>query len=156
TIARWDGWEASSLSGPHEHFHGLEAILSIAEPRGMLPAGLYAGGDITLAGGAPVNRFARPADGAWHDVEGGVTRPGRPIPYFYAMQVFDEDGDGPLSPSLFAGGSFEHAGGVAAHALARWNGHEWSAVGGGLETSHVTTHATVRAMAIYDDGRGPA
>src|SRR5690606_14618418 len=64
-----------------------------------------------------------------------------------AMPVCD-DGSG---PSLYAGGSFTHVGGIPATNIARWDGKEWSAVGEGLEG-----HPGVRALAVYDDGSGPA
>jgi len=62
-----------------------------------------------------------------------------------ALAVFD-DGSG---PALFAGGQFTTAGFVTANFIARWDGANWSAVGGGASSS-------VRALAVYDDGSGPA
>src|SRR5436190_12684549 len=50
----------------------------------------------------------------------------------YAMTVFDEDGPGGNPPSLFVGGHFTSAGGVAVNNIARWNGMTWSDVAGGV------------------------
>ena len=62
-----------------------------------------------------------------------------------ALAVFD-DGTG---PALYAGGSFQQAGGVEAYNIARWNGDSWSDVGIGVG-------GEVRALAVFDDGSGPA
>ncbi len=45
--------------------------------------------------------------------------------------------------------SFTTAGGVAASRIAKWNGSAWSALGAGVDN-------TVLALAVYDDGGGPA
>jgi hypothetical protein len=62
-----------------------------------------------------------------------------------ATAAFD-DGSG---PALFAGGTFQHAGGLPANRVARWNGVAWTPLGSGLG-------GTVRALAAYDDGTGLA
>jgi hypothetical protein len=69
----------------------------------------------------------------------------------YCLLVFD-DGSG---PALYAGGSFARAGGVTANGLARWNGHEWAALGSGISDS-TGGFACVYALAAFDDGSGPA
>lgn len=53
-------------------------------------------------------------------------------------------GDG---PAVFIGGDFEHVGASEIHAVARWDGHAWSKLGGGIEGK-----ATM--MAVFDDGDG--
>src|SRR5260370_30950689 len=62
-----------------------------------------------------------------------------------ALTVFD-DGTG---PALYAGCSFTAAGGVAVNYIAKWDGNQWSALGGGM--NHV-----VMALTVFDDGTGPA
>jgi hypothetical protein len=81
---------------------------------------------------------AQPCDWSALDrgVDGGVN----------AMIAFD-DGGGPL---LYAGGSFQAAGGRLAFSVARWDGESWSAVGPGLRSG------IVYSFAVFDDGRGPA
>ena len=74
--------------------------------------------------------------------EVGIDGGGRRV---LALAVFD-DGQGG-GPALYAGGDFAQAGGVPAANLARWNGHGWTAVGGGV-------NGAVRALAVYDDGGG--
>lgn len=62
-----------------------------------------------------------------------------------ALAVFD-DGRG---SALYAGGAFSNAGGESAKCIARWDGREWSQLGGGMDQR-------VRTLAVYDDGSGPA
>ncbi|MBI4717282.1 MAG: hypothetical protein HY763_05720 [Planctomycetes bacterium] len=65
-----------------------------------------------------------------------------------AAAVYD-DGSG---PALYVGGTFNTAGPVVARNLARWNGTSWSSLGGGLDSAG----ASVNALAVFDDGSGPA
>src|SRR5262249_49279553 len=57
-----------------------------------------------------------------------------------------DDGNG---PALYAGGTFTGAGEVAVNKIAKWDGVQWSGLGGG-------TNNTVYALAVYDDGSGLA
>ena len=74
-----------------------------------------------LLPGAPAP--AQPCQPAWH---GSVGDPGI-AGVVFSLTVFD-DGTG---PALYAGGRFSEAGGVSVNSLARWDGEEWSDVGGG-------------------------
>ena len=65
-----------------------------------------------------------------------------------ALAVYD-DGSG---PALYVGGVFTMAGGVAANNIARWDGSNWSELGSGIGG----TFFYVAALAVYDDGDGPA
>ncbi len=66
--------------------------------------------------------------------------------HVYALTVFD-DGAG---PALYAGGYFTSAGGVAATSrIAKWDGSNWAALGGGMDY-------IVNALTVFDDGGGPA
>src|SRR5205085_9909936 len=57
-------------------------------------------------------------------------------------------GAGPHPTSLYAGGSFAMAGGVAGTpGIARWSGSTWSALGSGLNN-------TVMSLATFDDLSG--
>lgn len=47
--------------------------------------------------------------------------------------------------SVYVGGAFTSAGGVPAQGLARWDGTNWAAIGGGL----FPTPTSLRAMAVY-------
>jgi hypothetical protein len=107
---------------------------------------LHAGGIFTVAGGVSANGIAKWDGSMWSPVGGGVTGFAR----IYALLVFD-DGSG---PALYAAGSFTTAGSVKANAVAKWDGASWSALGGGLTDGW--PHTIVYALAIYDDGTGPA
>ncbi len=105
---------------------------------------LYAGGDFISAGGEVVNRIARWNGAAWSSVGGGMG--GGEVRG--AMIVFD-DGSG---PALYVGGDFTTAGGTRANRIAKWDGEQWSPLGSGTDG----TYHSVRALAIFDDGSGPA
>lgn len=107
---------------------------------------LYAGGIFLTAGGQTVDGIARWDGTSWHTVGRGVKGFSR----IYTLIVFD-DGDG---EALYAAGSFTHAGGVSANAVAKWDGMSWSALGDGLTGGFFET--IVFALAVYDDGTGPA
>src|SRR6478736_6768331 len=61
----------------------------------------------------------------------------------YSSAVYD-DGSG---PALFLGGTFYGPTGHSIPHLTRWNGSEWSDVGG-------TTDGTVFSLIVADDGTG--
>ena len=108
---------------------------------------LYAGGLFQSAGGAPVNHIARWDGGSWLPLAGpggvGVDNE------VYALAVYDDGG----GPDLYAGGMFLTAGGVTVNRVARWDGSSWSALTGPSGTG---TSGTVTALAVWDDGGGPA
>lgn len=121
-IASWNGSSWSALGGGVD---GVVRALAVFDEDGDGPAAaaLFAGGEFMNAGGQPAAHIARWDGAAWSAVGGGMDATVR------ALYVFDDDGSGPNSPSLFAGGDFIHAGLTAAGGIARWNGSAWSAVG---------------------------
>ena len=104
---------------------------------------LLVAGDFTIAGGKVVNRIGRWDGSEWSPVGGGTNATIRG-----AMTVFD-DGSG---PALYVGGDFTTAGDGEAKHIAKWDGQEWSGVGGGMDG----VVATVRTLLVFDDGSGPA
>jgi len=133
-IAKWDGtaWESVG-EGTNDRVLALTSFDE--DDSGPNPPALYAGGQFTMAGGVATNYIAQWDGASWAPVGDGMTR------QISTLAVFDEDGDGPGSPVLYAGGSF---GGVA-----RWSGIGWSSVGDGRI-------GAVRAMAFFDDdANGP-
>ena len=145
-VARWDGSAWSALGGPSgTGTDGPVYALAVFDD-GTGPA-LYAGGVFTTAGGVTVNGVARWDGSAWSGLSGpsgtGVSDS------VYALAVFD-DGTG---PALYAGGWFITAGGVTVNYIARWDGSTWSALSGPSGTG-VDYH--VYALAVFDDGSGPA
>jgi hypothetical protein len=87
---------------------------------------LIAGGDFTLASGAPCNRVARWDGSAWQPLGSGTD--GR----VEALCVYNGE--------LIAGGQFMTASGETCHGIARWDGGVWPAAClRGRVTSPVTT-----------------
>ncbi|MBL8766238.1 MAG: hypothetical protein JNL94_02670 [Planctomycetes bacterium] len=128
--AIWPGFPANTLS-----FNGVE----ITDDSSDHPNDSVAspGADIDAVGRGPILQFGCPS---WRTFSGsGVDGS------VHAVEWFD-DGTG---LALYAGGSFQNAGGSAAKGLARWNGIEWSPV-------DATFDGVVSAFAVFDDGSGPA
>ncbi|MFN0242421.1 MAG: hypothetical protein ACKVWV_05960 [Planctomycetota bacterium] len=118
---------------------------------------LYVGGLFKVAGSATVHNIGRWNGTDWSAVGGGLTGQAQfgdtVSQSVLALTVFD-DGSG---PALYAGGRFSSAGGVPVRNLARWDGSTWTDVGGGVGDSVGTGPAVaVRALAVHDDGSGPA
>jgi hypothetical protein len=104
---------------------------------------LIVGAEFTTAGGIPARNIAAWDGSAWHALGAGIDG------HVYALAVFDPDADGPLPPSLYAGGVIYGAGSLQTRAIARWDGHDWFSVGGGI-------NGTVTAMLPFDpDDSGP-
>jgi hypothetical protein len=105
---------------------------------------LYAGGSFSSASGVPASKIAKWDGASWSPLGDGICCGQASVD---AMIVHD-DGSG---PALYVGGSFSWAGEVVpgTNHIARWNGTSWSSVGGGM-------NSRVTALAVHDDGRGPA
>lgn len=150
-IARWNGvtnsWtslgtgvSAGTLDGGHV------SALTTFDPDGTgpLPPGLVAAGDFTTIDGVSANHVASWNGTAWTPLGAGTDRP------ILALAIYDDDGAGPRGAALYAGGRFEHAGGVLARSIARWNGATWEPLSNGVA-------GPVSSLAAFDpDGAGPA
>ncbi|MBK7875455.1 MAG: hypothetical protein IPJ77_06850 [Planctomycetes bacterium] len=149
-VARWNGdaWSGFDsgmigTSGP-----GVRSLAVFDDDAGGpdLPE-LIAAGWFGSAGGVLVGSIAAWNGSAWSALPGAQIDPS-PSPEVTAMVVFDEDGSGPTPAVLFASG-LRIASQPGAFGLLRWNGHAWSAVGGGLA-------GRVHALASFDeDAAGP-
>jgi len=126
-IAQWDGLEWSAISAEP---NSLVTCAAIFEVEG-LPT-LHIAGSFTTVAGEAALRVARQTERGWEALAGGTDATVR------ALAVGAVGGD---QPALFAGGSFQHAGGIAAPSIARWDGTEWAALGAGL-------NGTVRLLAV--------
>ena len=139
-------WPGGVLKWTPGGWLGTAALDDAASALGVHAGTLYAGGWFT--GG-----IARWTGSAWVVPGGGLSS--APFPYttpiVYSILSFDE-GSG---PRLFVGGVFNGAGAVSSKGIIRWNGTSWSSVGGGLNNMPDGIPG-VRAMAVYDDGTGPA
>lgn len=121
-IAGWDGSEFSALSGPSATgTSGEVRDLAVWDDGGG--AKLYAAGFFTHAGGLTANRVAAWDGTQWSTLSGpsGTGTDGG----VYTIEVFDDGG----GEELYAAGQFGMAGGVAAWAIAKWDGSVWSDLG---------------------------
>lgn len=108
---------------------------------------LYLGGKFTRIGSLSASRIAAWDGQQFQALAGGIG--GFSQASVNSLVVFDDDGTGPSAPALFAGGSFSTAGTATVSGVARWDGQEWTNVGGGLT-------GVVRGLAVFDnDGPGP-
>lgn len=138
SIARWDGEQWSTLSGPSgTGMNGSVNALHIHD------GALIAGGTFTTAGGEIANRVARWDGQSWSALTGSA-----------GTGVSGDGADGVRALASYAGdlvigGSFSQAGGVIVNSIARWDGEEWSALAGpdGVGISGI---GGVAALAIYD------
>ncbi|MBK7643293.1 MAG: hypothetical protein IPJ19_09610 [Planctomycetes bacterium] len=135
-LGRFDGWGWSSLGTPI--VGGNVRALAVFDD-GTGPA-LFVAGGFTSIGGVAANHIAKWDGANWSPLGSGTV--GASID---ALTVFD-DGSG---AQLYAGGSFQNAGGIIAENLARWNGSRWSAMATGMNGS-------IHALCAFDDGGGSA
>jgi len=140
-IARWNGATWAELGGGVLAANGETLVSDLAVfDHGAGPQ-LYAGGWFTNAGGTAVSNIARWNGTTWLPLGAGLL--GSPS----AFAVYDS-GNG---PALFVG--LESAivnGAPNIFGVARWNGTNWSGVGGGLWNA-----SGARDLAVYDSGSGP-
>ena len=101
---------------------------------------LYLGGNFTQAGSASSPSVAKLGSHGWEALGAGLG--GGEVS---ALKVFD-DGSG---PKLYAAGTFSALGSGPYSVVARWDGSQWSAVGGGFYDGRTT-------LEVFDDGSGPA
>jgi hypothetical protein len=142
-IARWDGTSWAAVGPVVPNPVGIQHLAVFDDGRGSR---LYAGGNFTSIGGVAANRIARLDKGGWSALQSGLQ--GGDPSIIDAMQPFD-DGSG---PALYVSGQFTSAGGVAVNGLARWNGRQWSSIGG----AGTPGGRRVYALETFDDGSGPA
>jgi hypothetical protein len=136
-IARWDGASWTAVGSGMDD--SVTALLSYDDGRGTA---LYAGGFFANAGGAGTWGIAKWDGSSWSALGGGDVY-GSPD----ALATYDDGG----GRALYAGGysfAVASAAGPVEH-LAKWDGSSWSALGSGVDGG-------VNALAVYDDGRGPA
>jgi hypothetical protein len=147
-IAKWNGSNWSPL-GSGIGGGGVTPVYALtAFDDGTGPA-LYAGGYFSTAGGAAASHIAKWNGSSWSPLGIGV---GPGLSVVAALAVFD-NGSG---RALYVGGRFMTAGGVATHAIAKWDGSIWSPLAGGLSVMSGSNDPNVNALAVFDDGNGPA
>lgn len=141
--------EWTALNGPGGN--GVNASVSALEVfDDGTGAALYAGGFFTTAGGEIANRVARWDGTNWFPLNGpngnGMDNT------VWVLSVIDIG----TGPALYAGGRFEHAGGVEANRVAKWDGSVWSPLFGRQGNGvYGVTSVTVYDLTQFDDGTGP-
>lgn len=148
-IARWDGKEWWPLAGPSGVGMGsrVNALAVYDDGSGSGPA-LYAGGPFLDAGGLPANRIARWNGEEWEPLISSTGTNGMSGSVNVLKVHHDDSGS-----TLYAGGNFSTAGGVAVNRIAKWNGSEWSTLEG---PAAVGVSGEVRAIEFFNDGTGEA
>ncbi|MEM7483436.1 MAG: hypothetical protein AAF481_19920, partial [Acidobacteriota bacterium] len=159
-VARWTatGW-AGTVPAPA----GCEPwrVRSFAEYDDGTGNRLYAGGTFDSLGGIPLSNIARWSGTTWEPLGEGIGREIAGVPsaqsQVNALAVYDS-GDG---AELIAAGLFNRAGTLTASIrnIARWDGTRWRSLDDGLEGyffSSLDQPAGLQALAVHDDGSGPA
>lgn len=134
-LMKWDGSTWSPILGNSNHSVHHLAVFDDGSGNG---AELYASGHFPLNDQPAASRIAKWNGTRWEDV--GQFANG-------VVNVMLSWMDGVEGPGLYIGGSFTTINGVAINRLARWDGHEWSAVGGLVSGSTITT------LAPFNDGQ---
>ncbi|MEO5642511.1 MAG: T9SS type A sorting domain-containing protein [Bacteroidia bacterium] len=117
SIAAWDsvnGWSSITPLGNLDY-----QVNAMTEYQGNL----YVAGDFVSVNNLSVNRIAKWNGTSWSNVGGGVQGS---ITKIYSMVVYHGQ--------VYIGGDFTVAGpsNISTRYIARWNGSQWSSVGGGM------------------------
>ena len=135
SIARWDGESFSSVGGGID-----DTVLAMAVfDEDGTGSSLFAGGGFSTAGGKEINSVARWNGNSWSQLGGGISG------VVYALTVLDDSAAN--GPALYAGGTISQVEGNPVNRIAKWDGTEWSDVGGG-------TNDWVYSLTAFDDGSG--
>jgi hypothetical protein len=124
-IAKWNGNSWSSLGSGTTHI--ISNILCDTN------GNIYAGGFLTYIGGISISKIAKWNGSAWSALGQGVYAPSATV-YWVTASCFDSSGN------IIVGGSFtdmiqSNGDMITVNKIARWNGSNWSSIGGGIGTS---------------------
>jgi hypothetical protein len=147
-IAKWDG-ELWSVQGEgvrqYQNDPSIDALAVYDDGSG--PA-LFVGGKFSWAGPDKANNIAKWDGQKWTTQYIGTNGP------VHALSVYDSDGDGPLRPRLYVGGSFTRAGAHEVNNLATWDGAYWRPAGW-VEGPHDDYDEVLALTTLDPDGAGP-
>ena len=143
-VARWDGVNWNALSNVVADGIDGDVLAVASDATGKV----YVGGGFDTAGDLEIRSLARWDGTVWQGVGGGMNVVAGRRADVLAIEVTDND--------VYVAGDFSDAGGVSAENIARWDGANWNALGGGL--THSFQNTVVFAMeeqggAIYAGGR---
>ncbi len=101
---------------------------------------VYIGGEFANSGTTSLSCIASFNTGTieWSPLGNGMSGTGKAV---YAISL--------SGSNIYAGGVFDHAGGVSANNIAKWNGSSWSALGNGITYSEDTP--VVDAIAVHNN-----
>ncbi|HEX5219200.1 MAG TPA: hypothetical protein VFZ59_06505 [Verrucomicrobiae bacterium] len=133
-LAKWDGTTWSDVGG----FEGV--VLNLATDG----TNLYAGGSFTNCGGVFATNIAKWNGTNWSPLGAGIGYFNNNLSQVVAVLLW-HDGQ------LYAGGSFTNVGAAAVTNLARWDGSNWSAVGGGVAGTGGIFGSPVSALQFIGD-----
>lgn len=154
-VARYDGrqWQSLDFPRPDDSTRDAESISVIEFFDDGGGEALYVAGRFRTLGGQAFNSIARRVGATWQPMSSGFSNPNESynVVIVTDLQVFD-DGTG---PALYACGWFRDSGATRVNGIARWDGQQWQPLGSGL-TYQTAVHPFPYAMAVHDDGGGPA
>ena len=73
-----------------------------------------------------------------------------------ALEVFDDDGDGPGKPVLIISGIFQRINGVLANSIIKWDGQNWEPMEGGLTGLFGSSASDIQPFDEDNDPSTPA
>lgn len=140
-IGKWNGSTWSPLGGGMAAHSGaplsVEALEAFDDGSGLA---LYAAGQFDSAGGVPVKNIAKWDGTSWSPVGTLLSSS------IHALAVYKDAG----GYALYAGGVSLTLNGVNTRSVMKWDGSVWSVLSVDINNS------TTWAMAVFDDGSGPA
>jgi hypothetical protein len=145
-VARWNGtgWAPVGLTDAAVS----SAIYWDADGDGPGSPDLYIAGSFTTVDGVAATRIARWNGAAWQPLGPGLDRP------VTALEVWDEDGAGPLPSRLVASVYTASGAPVRVSSVFAWDGSAWTQIGSNLTgTNNVASTSSLRAW--DPDGAGP-
>ena len=126
SIAQWNGTTWSALGSGVTYPAGRPGV---AAALGVASNGdLYVGGGFEQAGGAAANSVAKWNGTAWSSLGVGAGNGVNHLPNFTVSDVLALAVSG---TTVYVGGVFDQAGGIAANHIAKWDGTGWSSLGVG-------------------------
>jgi hypothetical protein len=127
-IARWDGaqWHAIGDGVQNENDFDPQFVSGVVYTIVPDSGKLYVGGRFELAGGAPASSIAVLNGSAWSTLGAGMVDDDSFDPAGSVRAIAISGG------TIYAGGTFDRAGGQLAENIAKWNGSAWSALDSGL------------------------
>jgi hypothetical protein len=145
-IAAWDGVNWSEVGGGTASWGNSADVITLEAFDLFGASSLYVGGDFAFVGGQQAISIASWNGAVWSALGGGlplITFPGR----VQSLARFDDG----TAPALYAAGLFLTPGSQFPFGIARWDGQQWSTVGG----AHTYPDPVEHRLHVFDDGEGP-